>query len=123
MSDVEDLEKCGVLILISSDNNEMGQRMKHIADSGIFGKSRYEHSLRLWEPEEDISLYLFRQPIDDLPSLMAISDKFDDMYKEVKKSPITYFVLSFDLDEWQKYQTQFLNFDFFNKAKRKTIRR
>lgn len=83
MSDVEDLEKCGVLIFISSDKSEMGQRMKFIADSGIFGKSRYEHSLMLWEPEEGLSLYLFRQPIDDLSSLTAISYQIDTMYKKV----------------------------------------
>lgn len=122
MSDVEDLEKCGVLIFISSDKSEMGQRMKVIADSGIFGKSRYEHSLMLWEPEEGISLYLFRQPIDDFSSLSAISYQIDTMYKIVSQSPKTYFVLSFELGEWQKNRTRLLNLNFFNMAIKKTIR-
>lgn len=122
MSDVEDLEKCGVLIFISSDKREMGQRMKFIADSGIFGKSRYEHSLMLWEPEEGLSLYLFRQPIDDLSSLTAISYQIDTMYKKVSQSPKTYFVLSFELEEWQKNRTRLLNLNFFNMAIKKTIR-
>lgn len=122
MSDVEDLEKCGVLIFISSDKSEMGQRMKVIADSGIFGKSRYEHSLMLWEPEEGISLYLFRQPIDDFSSLSAISYQIDTMYKIVSQSPKTYFVLSFELGEWQKNRTRLLNLNFFNMTIKKTIR-
>lgn len=121
ITDVEDLEKFGVLIFISNDKDEMGQRMKFLADNGIFGKSRYEHSLDLWEPEEDVSLYLFHQPIYDVSSFLASPQHIEDMYKKVARSPRTYFVLYFNVREWQDYQIRLLKFDFFNTAKTKMI--
>lgn len=120
-SDIEDLKKHGVLVFISNDRGEMGQRMKFIADSGEFGESRFEHSLNLWDAENDISLYLFRQPIKDVSSLVERSDKLIDMYRRVKQSPKTYFVLYFGKNEWERYQNKLIEFDFFKIAKRKMM--
>lgn len=115
ISDVDDLEKHGVLIFISNDENKMRQRIKSIAESEKFGKSRYEHSLDLWEPVEDVSLYLFHQPIFNVSSFMASPQHIKDMYKKVTEPPRAYFVLHFDLEKWQKYKTRLLEFIFLTK--------
>lgn len=94
VSDVEDLEKYGVLIFISDDKIGVGQRMLFIADGGKFGQPQYEHSLMLWEPVEDVKLHLFRQPIET-PLWSLTANHINDMFKRVTESPKTYFVLFF----------------------------
>lgn len=120
ISDAEDLKEQGVLIFISDDDMGMGQRMKSIAESKLFGKSRFEHSLDLWEPLQDVSLYMFRQPIDDWPRFLERAPKImEKMLKYLEEK--TYFVFYFSVDEWQKYQIRLLKYEFFEKAKTKMI--
>lgn len=99
----------------------VGQRMKFIADNGNFGESRYLSPLDQWEPEEDVSLYLIRQPIEELPSLMDfLRYKEEDLYKRVTSHEI-YFVLYFRNSEWQSNQLRLLKYDFFKNAKTNMI--
>lgn len=68
-------------------------------------------------PEEDVSLYLIRQPIGELSSLVAfLPEKMDDIYKRVT-SQKNYFVLYFEIGEWQRNQVRFLKYDFFKNAR------
>lgn len=120
ISDTDDLKEQGVLIFISDDKMGMGQRMKVIADSKLFGKSKFEHSLNLWEPDEDVSLYLFRQPIDDWARFLEQAPTImENMLKTLEEK--TYFVLYFSDFEWQKYQIRLLKYVFFQNAKTKMI--
>lgn len=123
ISDVLDLEKYGVLIFISDDKHKVGQRMLSIADNTKFGKSRFEYSLMIWEPDEDVNLHLFLKPLDDNFSDENLKKVLQDMYKRsrVSQSQQTYFVQSFESDHWQKYKTALLKYDFFNTAKIKMI--
>lgn len=121
ISDIDDLETYGVLIFISDDKIGVGQRMKLIADSEKFGESQYVSPLDQWEPEEDVSLYLVRQPIGELSSLVAfLREKMDDIYKRVTSQKI-YFVLYFKIGEWQRNQVRLLQYDFFKNAKTNMI--
>lgn len=118
-SAVEDLEKHDVVIFISDDKEGIGQRMKFIVDSKKFGTSRFEHSLNLWESNEDVSLYLFRQPIDNWSSFLERAPKvMENMLKTLNELPKTYFVLYFSVNEWKKYQSQLMKYDFFERAKK-----
>lgn len=120
ISDIDDLKEQGVLIFISDDKMGMGQRMKFIADSKLFGKPIYGYSLDLWEPDEDVSLYLFRQPIYDWTRFLEQAPTImENMLKTLKEK--TYFVLYFSVSEWQKYRIRLLNYVFFEKAKTKII--
>lgn len=122
ISDFEDLEKHGVLIYISDDRVGVGQRMKFLGDSVKFGGSIYVSPLDQWEQTENISLYIIRHPIDELPYLIEfLNGKGANLWERVQQSPKTYFVLYFSKYEWQEHQTIFLKYDFFNKAKVKTI--
>lgn len=117
ISDINGLKKYGVLIFISDNKIGVGQRMKFIAEHGNFGESRYLSPLDLWEPEEDVSLYLIRQPINELPSLMDFLHYMEeDLYKRVTSHEI-YFVLYFRKSEWQTNQVRLLKYDFFKNAK------
>lgn len=101
---------------------EVGWRMNLIKKSGKFGESRYVSPLDQWEKEEDISLYIIREPIGDLSSFFEfLRDEGADLWKRVQQSPEIYFVLYFPKNKWQKHQTILLKYDFFNKAKVKTI--
>lgn len=92
------------------------QRMKFIVDSKLFGKSKFEHSLNLWEPDEDVSLYLFRQPIDDWTRFLEQAPTtMENMLKSLEEK--TYFVLYFAVFEWQKYRIRLLKYVFFSKCK------
>lgn len=116
-SDVKYLKQNGTLIFISSDKSGIGQRMMDLADCGEFGKSRYEHSLNLWEPEKDISLYLFLRPLEGSTSLLTLkAGKIEDMYRIVREKPKTYFVLYFTDGQWQTYRDILLEYDLFNNA-------
>lgn len=111
-----------MLIYISDDRNGVGQRMKFLEDSGKFGRAQYVPSLDQWEQEEDISLYIFRQPMYELSSFMAfLRDNGANLWKRVQQSPKTYFVLYFPINEWQRHQLRFLKYDLFNTAKSKMI--
>lgn len=117
ISDIKDLETYGVLIFISDNKIGVGQRMKLIEERGNFGESRLLSPLDQWEPEEDVSLYLIRQPIGELSSLVAfLPEKMDDIYKRVT-SQKNYFVLYFEIGEWQRNQVRFLKYDFFKNAR------
>lgn len=117
MSDINDLKKYGVLIFISDNEIEVGRRIKFIEDHGNFGESRLLSPLDQWEPEEDVSLYLIRQPIEELPSLMDfLRYKEEDLYRRVMSQEI-YFVLNFGKNEWQRNQVKLLKYDFFQNAK------
>lgn len=117
ISDIKDLETYGVLIFISDDKIGAGQRMKLIADSEKLGDSRYVSPLDQWEIEEDVSLYLIRQPIGELSSLLSfVCEKMDDIYKRVMSEKI-YFVLYFKMGEWQRNQIRLLKYDFFKNSK------
>lgn len=117
MSDINDLKKYGVLIFISDNKTEVGRRIKFIEDHGNFGKSQLLSPLDQWEPEEDVSLYLIRQPIEELPSLMDfLRYKEEDLYRRVMSQEI-YFVLNFGKSEWQRNQVKLLKYDFFKNAK------
>lgn len=121
MSDIKDLETNGVLIFISDDKIGVGQRMKLIEERGNFGESRLLSPLDQWEPEEDVTLYLIRQPLGELPSLVAfLREKMDDIYKRVTSKKI-YFVLYFEISEWQRNQVRLIKYDFFKNAKTKFI--
>lgn len=120
-SDIEDLEMYGVLIFIYDDSIGIGPRIKIIEECGKFGKSKYVSPLDQWEPEEDVSLYLIRQPIGDLSSLMEfLCDNGDNLYQRVKSKEM-YFVLTFERFVWQRNQIRFLKYDFFYNAKTRTI--
>ncbi|XP_052673519.1 uncharacterized protein LOC128155709 [Crassostrea angulata] len=120
-SDIEDLEMYGVLIFIYDDSIGIGPRIKIIEECGKFGKSKYVSPLDQWEPEEDVSLYLIRQPIGDLSSLMEfLCDNGDNLYQRVKSKEM-YFVLTFERIVWQRNQIRFLKYDFFYNAKTRTI--
>lgn len=120
ISDTDDLKEQGVLIFISDDKIGMGQRMKFIVDSKLFGKSKFEHSLNLWEPDEDVSLYLFREPIDDWARFLEQAPTImENLLKTLEEK--TYFVLYFSVFEWQKYQIRLLKYVFFQNAKTKMI--
>lgn len=123
ISDIEDLEKHGVLIYVSDTYRiEVGWRMNLIIKSGKFGEARCVSPLDLWEQKEDISLYIIREPIGDLSSFFEfLRDKGADLWKRVQQSPEIYFVLYFPKNKWQTHQTILLKYDFFNKAKVKTI--
>lgn len=94
-----------------------------IANNTKFGKSRFEYSLMIWEPIEDVNLHFFRKPPDDNFSDENLKKVLQDMYmrSRVLQSQQTYFVLSFESDHWQKYKTTLLKYDFFNTAKIKMI--
>lgn len=95
----------------------IGKRMNLIEESGIFGDSRYISPLVQWEQEDDVSLYLFRQPIDDMSSFLKEEpSKMNEMFEASTNVPKTYFVLYFSKYQWQKYQIQLLKYDFFRKA-------
>lgn len=120
-SDIKDLKKYGVLIFISDDKIGMGSRIRVIDECGLFGESRHFSPFDQWEPEENISLYLSRQPISDLQSLIEfLHEKIDDIYKRVTSQEI-YFVLEFTKDEWQRNQNLFFRYDFFRNAITKKI--
>lgn len=119
-TDIDDLKEHGVLIFISNDIMGITQRMKFIVDSKLFGKSKFEHSLNLWEPDEDVSLYLFRQPIDDWTRFLEQAPTImENMLKSLEEK--TYFVLYFSVFEWQKYRIRLLNYVFFQNAKAEMI--
>lgn len=111
----------GVLIFIYDDSIGIGPRIKIIEECGKFGKSKYVSPLDQWEPEEDVSLYLIRQPIGDLSSLMEfLCDNGDNLYQRVKSKEM-HFVLTFERIVWQRNQIRFLKYDFFYNAKTRTI--
>lgn len=121
ISDIKDLEKYGVLIFISDNNIEIGARIKIIKECGKFGKSNHGSPLDQWEPKEDVSLYIIRQPISDLSSLSEfLRDNGDNLYQRVKSKEM-YFVLCFERNVWQRNQLRLLKYDFFNNAKTRMI--
>lgn len=116
-SDVRYLKEKGTLIFISSDESGIGQRMKFIADCGEFDESRYEHSLSLWEPETDISLYLFCRPLEGLKSLLTLKTGImEEMHKRVRGNPKNYFVLYFTNNQWRLYRNQLFGYELFKNA-------
>ena len=115
-SDVEKLKRSGVLIYVSSSSANMinlGGRLRQITDSGVFGQSTFIASLGLWDPEEDITLYIFRQPMDQLD---ITSEKMEEMYKMTNMSPKSYFIMHFTTAEWKKYQPKLQQYSIFKKA-------
>lgn len=79
--------------------------------------------LVLWGHEEDASLYLFRQPIEDISSFSEEAPaKRNEMFKALTDVPKTYFVLYFSVDQWQKYHIRLLQYDFFKMAITKFLR-
>lgn len=111
-----------MLIYISDDRIEVGKRMKFLEDSGTFGRAQYVPSLDQWEQEEDISLYIFRQPMYEWSSFMAfLRDNGANLWKRVQQSPKIYFVLFFPINDWQSHQIRFLKFDLLKTAKSKMI--
>lgn len=121
ISDIKDLEKDGVLIFISDNNIGIGLRIKIIKECGKFGKSNHVSPLDQWEPEEDVSLYIIRQPIGDVSSLTEfLRDNGDNLYQRVKSKEM-YFVLCFERTVWQGNQLRLLKYDFFNNAKTRMI--
>lgn len=111
-----------MLIYISDDCIGVGQRMKFFRDSVKFGGATFVSPLNQWVQEEDISLYIIRHPIDELSSLIEfLREEGANLWERIRQSPKTYFVLYFSKYEWQEHQTIFLKYDFFNKAKVKTI--
>lgn len=121
ISDIKDLEKYGVLIFIFDDNIGMGLRIKSIKECGKFGESNLVSPFDQWEPKENVSLYLIRQPIGDLSSLMDfLRDNGDNLYQRVKSQEM-YFVLCFERNVWQRNQVRLLKYDFFNNAKTLSI--
>lgn len=111
-----------MLIYISDDRIEVGKRMKFLEDSGKFGRAQYVPSLDQWEQEEDISLYIFRQPMYEWSSFMAfLRDNGANLWKRVQQSPKIYFVLYFPINDWRSHQIRFLKFDLFKTAKSKMI--
>lgn len=121
ISDIKDLEKYGVLIFISDNDIGMGLRIKYIKECGKFGESNLVSPIDQWAPEEDVSLYLIRQPIGDLSSLLEfLRDNGDNLYQRVKSKEM-YFVLTFERNVWQRNQLRLLKYDFFNNAKTRMI--
>nr|XP_022318682.1 uncharacterized protein LOC111121611 isoform X2 [Crassostrea virginica] len=117
--DVEMLKRSGVLIYISSSSKSMqlGGRLRRIDDSGKFGQSTFVASLGQWEPEEDVSLYMFRQPMDEIFSDSNIrQEKMEAMYEMTNQSPKTYFVMHFTTDEWTKHQSTLRKYKLFREA-------
>lgn len=106
-----------MLIFISDDQLGTWGRMEAIAKPGIFAKSRYEASLDQWKPDKDISLYLFYQSLTvDKPCLSKFSDKINEMYKEMNESQKMYLIMYVEKGDWDKDQTEFINYNFFKKA-------
>lgn len=96
--------------------------MKLIEESGKFGDLRYISPLLQWE-QEDASLYLFRQPIEDMLSFLEEApSKMNEMFKASTDVPKTYFVLHFSENQWQNYQIRLLKYDFFKKATTRFLR-
>lgn len=119
ISDVEKLERSGVLIYVSSSANtfNLGGRITQITNSGVFGQSTFIASLDLWDPEKDISsLYIFRQPMDQHSESDIISEKMEEMYKMTNMSPKSYFIMHFTTAEWKKYQPKLQQYPVFKKA-------
>lgn len=112
-----------MLIYISDDRSGVGQRMMSlIEESKNVSRPFFVSPLDQWEKEDDISLYIIRQPINELSTLIRfLRGDGADLWERVQQSPKTYFVLSFSKCEWQEHQTILLKYDFFNKAKVKTI--
>lgn len=101
---------------------EVAMRMTRIERCEKFGEYRYLSPLDQWEQEEDISLYIIRQPISELSSLIEfLRWKGENLGKRVQQSPKTYFVLLFSKSEWRRNQIRLIKYDFFNKAKVKSI--
>lgn len=91
--------------------------MEDIAKPEIFGKSRYEASLDQWKPDKDISLYLFYQSLTvDKSCLSKFSDKINVMYKEMNDSQKMFLIMYVKKDDWDRDQTEFINYDFFKEA-------
>lgn len=91
--------------------------MEDIAKPEIFGKSRYEASLDQWKPDKDISLYLFDQSLTvDKSCLSKFSDKINVMYKEMNDSQKMFLIMYVKKDDWDRDQTEFINYDFFKEA-------
>lgn len=88
--------------------------MNFFRNSVKFGWATLVSPLDQWVQEEYISLYIIRQPIGDFSSFIEfLRDEGADLWKRVQESPKTYFVCIF-----QKMNGKY---DFFNKAKVKTI--
>lgn len=106
------------MIYVSSENTiNLGGRIKQITKSGVFGQSTFFATLGLWDPEKDISsLYIFRQPMDQLSESDIISEKMEEMYKMTNKSPKSYFIMHFTAAEWKKYQPKLQQYPIFKKA-------
>lgn len=113
--DVEKLKRSGVLIYVSSTSDiELGARIRQIERSGKFGESVFVASLGMWEPEQNVSLYIFRQPMDQLFSEINITqEKMEEMYEMANQSPKTYFVMHFTTDEWTKHQSTLRKYKLF----------
>ena len=113
------LKRSGVLIYISSSSKsiELGGLLRRIDDSGKFGQSTFVASLGQWEPEEDVSLYMFRQPMDEIFSDSNIrQEKMEAMYEMTNQSPKTYFVMHFTTDDWTKHQSTLRKYKLFREA-------
>ncbi|XP_078331192.1 uncharacterized protein LOC111122667 [Crassostrea virginica] len=116
--DVEKLKRSGVLIYVSSTSDTIelpvGARINQIENSGKFGESVFVASLGMWEPEQNVSLYIFRQPMDQLFSEINITqEKMEEMYEMTNQSPKTYFVMHFTTDEWTKHQSTLRKYKLF----------
>lgn len=105
-----------------TDWTKVRWRLNRIDESGKFGNLRYVSPLDLWEEEEDVSLYIMRNPINELTTLIEfLCGEGANLSKRVQQSPKIYFVLYFPKNKWQEHQTILLKYDFFNKAKVKII--
>nr|XP_022309426.1 uncharacterized protein LOC111115108 [Crassostrea virginica] len=114
--DVEKLKRSGVLIYVSSTSGtiELGARIRQIENSGKFGESIFVASLCMWEPEENVSLYIFRQPMDEMFSEINITqEKMEEMYEMTNQYPKTYFIMHFTTDEWTKHQSTLREYKLF----------
>lgn len=80
---------------------ELDREWSSLLKAGNFGYSRFEYSLRLCEPLEDVSSYMFQKPVDGILSLFdfCLRDNINGMYKRVEQLPKMYFFLSFREDE------------------------
>ena len=114
--DVEKLKRSGVLIYVSSTSGtiELGARIRQIENSGKYGESIFVASLCMWEPEENVSLYIFRQPMDEMFSEINITqEKMEEMYEMTNQYPKTYFIMHFTTDEWTKHQSTLREYKLF----------
>lgn len=77
---------------------ELDREWSSLLTAGNFGYSRFEYSLRLCEPLEDVSSYMFQKPLDGILSLsdFCLRDNINGMYKKVEQSPKTYFFCPFE---------------------------